>query len=298
MNLTAEHSAGDCPGSHCQTQDTAKTQTTVPVGRSDGCRGQRGSLEGKRSTETTVLPFTLEFDSLCFTTPIDAFEWPPFFACDIPSSAVSAYPSPHALPYSRPITSASSSSSFQNSSNVLTGLPDSVSHHARSLSACSTLSSIGGDLSMLTSLVAPNINSISADLLSIGDSKADSFLFPPDMSINEMAVGIINNEGIGYGPPAYLTGYMDAPQVDEDRVTGQGEVYDMEMGVGMDNATPVDRSRAYLTGPIGVNCTWPRFQIRLHLLENFKNGSPTTLLGAQNRGKRRKRKEKKRTLEN
>ncbi|KAK7029060.1 hypothetical protein R3P38DRAFT_2933848, partial [Favolaschia claudopus] len=215
MNLTAEHSAGDCQGSHCQTQDTAKSQTTVPVGRSDGCRGQRGS------PETAVLPFTLEFDSLCFTTPIDAFEGPPFFACDIPSSHVSASPSPHALPYSRPITSASSSSSFRN---VLTVLPDSVSQHARSLSACSTLSSIGGDLSALTSLVAPNINSISADLLSIGDSKADSFLFPPDMSIDEMAVGIINNEGIGYGAPrcgAYLTGYMDAPQVDEDRVAGQ-----------------------------------------------------------------------------
>ncbi|KAK7006273.1 HMG box domain-containing protein [Favolaschia claudopus] len=181
----------------------------------------------------TMSPFAFDFDSLSIpSTPIGdftaSFEWPPsstsspacFSPFDIPPSSPhpsfdSSYPPSPALSHSSASPSPSSWSSLEDLSNSLTAYPAPRTMSAPSpLSACSSMSSIGGDLSSALTSPTECINPLAVDLSLSSMSMCGSFS-ELDLQLGFAAFGDMGM-GIDDGSAPYLTGYMDmeAPQVD------------------------------------------------------------------------------------
>ncbi|KAJ7821893.1 hypothetical protein B0H14DRAFT_3733015 [Mycena olivaceomarginata] len=173
----------------------------------------------------TTSPFSFAFDALSIpSTPVDdfsgAFDWPysastsssypPSPACfspfDLPASPSttfdSSYPPSPALSHSSASPASSSWSSVEDLSMSLS-LP-SHTVGPSPLSACSSMSSLGGDLGDLTSLSAPS-SDCSIGTMGIDLSSMYGALLPP------------YDLGLGLGPDnsmEFFTGFLEAPQAD------------------------------------------------------------------------------------
>jgi hypothetical protein len=169
----------------------------------------------------TTSPFNFAFDALSIpSTPVDdftgAFDWPysastspsyppspacfsPFDLPASPSTTFDSYPPSPALSHSSASPASSSWSSVEDLSMPLSHPSHTVGPSP--LSACSSMSSLGGDLGDLASLSAPSsecsLGTLGIDL----SSMYGAFLPPYDL-------------GLGDNSMEFFTGFLEAPQAD------------------------------------------------------------------------------------